>query len=74
MDVLIDFISGIGDAFLGVIDFVVSMVTDLVFLVQLLGDILLQIPTFFSWLPAEVSAVLVIGVSIASILKIAGRE
>ena len=74
MDVLISFISGIGDAILGVIDFVVSLVSDLVYLVTILGDILLQIPALFSWIPAEISGILIVGISIAAILKIAGRN
>lgn len=74
MDVLISFISGIGDAILGVIDFLVSMIGDLVYLVQIIGDIMLQIPALFSWIPPQISSIIIIGISIAGILRIAGRD
>ena len=74
MDALFDVLSMIGDAIVGVIDFVVSFVMDLVYIVQLIGSVLLQIPSFFSWLPAELSAIIVLGITVAAIYKIAGRD
>ena len=74
MNVIADFLGAIGQGIVGIIDFVVSFVTDLVYIVQLIGTILAQIPSFFSWLPVELAAIIVIGITVAAIYKIAGRD
>lgn len=75
MTSLFDILSAIGDAIIGVIDFVVSFFMDLVYIVQLIGSILLQIPSFFAgWLPPELAALIVLAITVASVYKIAGRD
>lgn len=74
MDALFQILSSIGDAIVGVIDFVVSFFMDLVYIVQLIGSILLQIPSFFSWLPAGLSTLIILIITVASVYKIAGRD
>ena len=74
MDVILDFLALIGEAITGTIDFVVSFVMDLVLIVQFMGFVLVQIPSFFVWLPPALSVILVVGVSAAAIYKIAGRD
>lgn len=74
MDAILDFLSLIGEAITGVIDFVVSFVMDLVYIIQVIGSVLAQIPAFFNWLPPELSAIIVVGISVAAIYKIAGRS
>lgn len=73
MGVIADFLSLIGEALIGIIDFIVSFVMDLVYIVQFIGYILIQIPSFFAWLPPTLSVLLVLGVSAAAIMRIAGR-
>lgn len=75
MTAVFDVLSAIGDAIVGVIDFIVSFFMDIVYIVQLLASVLLQIPSFFSaWLPPELAALLVITITVAAIYKIAGRD
>lgn len=75
MSAVFDVLSAIADAIVGVFDFIVSFLMDLVYIVQLIGSILLQIPTFFSaWLPPELAGLLVLIVTVAAIYKIAGRD
>lgn len=69
-----DFLSLIGEVITGVIDFVITFVMDLIYIIQVIGSVLAQIPSFFSWFPPELSTILVLGVSIAAIFKIAGRS
>lgn len=74
MNFIMDILGSIGEVIVGIIDFVVSFFTDLVYIVQLIGTILAQIPAFFSWLPVELSVIIVLGITVAAIYKIAGRD
>lgn len=71
---MFDVLAAIADAINGIIDFVVSFFMDIVYIVQLIGSILLQIPSFFSWLPPGFSTLIVIILTVASVYKIAGRD
>lgn len=73
MNAVIGFFEGIGTAIVGAFDFLVSLVGDIVYLVQLTGKILGQLPTYFSWLPAPVLAVVLIALTIAVVYQILGR-
>lgn len=74
MQALNSFLEGIGSAVMAFFDFVSSLIADTVYLVQLTGRMLAQIPGYFSWLPAPVLAVLVTAVTIAVLYKVLGRE
>lgn len=74
MQSIIDFLSSIGDAILAAIDFVISFFGDLIYIIQLTGKFLLQLPGFFSWLPAPVVGVLLTTFAFVVIYKITGRD
>lgn len=74
MQSIIDFLSSIGSAILAGIDFVVSFFEDLVYIIQLTGRFLAQLPSFFSWLPTPVVSVLLTTFAIVVVYKIAGRD
>lgn len=74
MDTIISFFSGIADAVTGFFSFLFSIVSDIVYLVQLTGKILLQIPAFFFWLPDQVLGLLVTILTIAVLYKVLGRD
>lgn len=74
MNALISFFQGIGRAITGAFDFVVSLFSDIVYMIQLTGKFVGQLPTYFSWMPAEISALLLILFAIVVIYKILGRE
>lgn len=74
MDGIIKFFQGIGDAIVAVFDFVVSLFSDLVYLIQLLGSALANMSGFLDWLPPEMVSLLLVLVSIVVIYKILGRE
>lgn len=69
-----DFLRGIGEAILSVIDFIISLFKDLVYMIQMLADVVVNIPTYFSWLPGEILAILIALISVVVIYKILGRE
>lgn len=74
MQAIVDFLSSIGSAILAGIDFLVSFFEDLVYIIQLTGRFLAQLPTFFSWLPTPVVSVLLTTFAIVVVYKIAGRD
>lgn len=75
MSAIFDLLSSIGEAIIGLFNFIVSFFMDLVYVVQLIGTILVQIPSFFaSWLPPEIASILVLIITVASVYKIAGRD
>ena len=59
---------------IAVVDFVISLVEDLIFVVSLLAQFVLKIPSLIGFFPTAVVSVLVITFSIVIIYKILGRE
>lgn len=74
MDAIIAFFNGIGDTISSVISFIISFFEDIVYVVKLTAKMLADIPSFFSWIPAEFIAIIVTIFSIIVIYKIMGRE
>lgn len=71
---LFDFISGIGTAIGALFNFVVSLIQDIVYMVQLTGKFVAQLPQFFTWLPSAVQVLIGITFSIVVVYKVIGRE
>ena len=74
MQAIIDFFNTVGNVISTVINFVVKMFSDLVMMLQLLAKFIVNIPSYFGWLPTSVVAVIVTIFSIVVIYKILGRE
>lgn len=74
MDAILQFFGGIADAVGAAFDFLVGLISDLVYLVQLTGKFLAQIPVYFSWLPAELLTLIVLIFTIVVLYKVLGRE
>lgn len=74
MDAIVSFFTGIGNFLVSVIDFVISFFSDLIYVIQLLGKVVLSIPSYFSWLPGGVSSLFITLFAIVVIYKILGRE
>lgn len=64
----------IGEFFSTVIDFVIGLVEDIVYVIKLTGETVLKIPEYFDWLPEAVVAVIVSAFAIVVIYKVLGRE
>lgn len=71
---MVGILQAIGNAIVSVVDFVISFFGDLIYAIQLLGKVVLQIPTYFAWMPPEVLALIVLIFAIVVIYKILGRE
>lgn len=74
MNAIIDFFVGIKDVFTSVVDFVIDFFSDLVYIIGLLGSFVLNIPMYFSWLPAEVVYLVATAFSIVVIYMILNRK
>ena len=73
MRAVLSFLSGIGEAVAGAFAFLWSFLQDIVYMVQLTGRLLAQIPSFFSWLPPELLALIVTALTLYVVLRIIGR-
>lgn len=74
MGALTDFLLGIGEGLLAVVTFVIDFFKDIAYLVKLTGEFVLKVPTYLSWLPAEVLALVVAIFTIVVLYKVLGRE
>lgn len=74
MQAIINFFSGIVDAVSAALDFLIGIVKDLVYVIQLTGKFLLQLPSYFSFLPSQLVSMVLLIFSIVVIYKILGRE
>lgn len=71
---LIKLIKNIGKIITTIVTFVISFFKDLVYVIELTGKFLAQLPSYFSWLPTELLTILLVIFSIVVIYKILGRE
>lgn len=53
MGALIDFFVGLGETIGSIIGFVVDLFADLLYVIGLLGKFVIEIPSYFLWLPEE---------------------
>lgn len=74
MSAIIDFFTGFADIISSIIDFVVGFFEDLIFVIKTLGEFLIHIPSYFSWLPGPAVALIVTTFSIVVIYMILGRQ
>ena len=74
MGQIVNFLKGIVDFFVGVIQFVIKLVGDLVYVVKLLGETVAHLPDYLQFLPSAVVAILVTTLAVVVIYKVLGRE
>lgn len=74
MQAILDFLEGFVETITSVVDFVIGFFDDIVYLIAITGQVLLQIPAYFSFLPSEIVSLLVVLFSLVVLYKILGRE
>lgn len=74
LDAIIGFLSGLVDLFVGIVDFVIGLIGDLAYLAQITGKAVAAIPSYFSWVPPQVLALLLSIFTVVVLYKILGRE
>lgn len=74
MGAIISFLQGIAAGVQAAIDFMLSMIQDVAYIVELLAKFVTQIPIYLSWLPEPLLALVVSLFAVVVIYKILGRE
>ena len=74
MEAIIKFFETLGQAFMAIINFVVKFVSDLVYIVQLLGEFSAAAPAWFTWIPPVAAYVIVLTLAVIVVLRLAGRD
>lgn len=69
-----EYIVGIGELFVSLYHFVLDFFSDIVYVVKLTAKFVANIPSYFSWLPAPVLALIVSIFAVVVIYKVLGRE
>jgi len=74
MQGLIDLFKGLADIISALVNFVIGIVMDLLYVISLLGSLILKIPDMIGWLPS--ACITLVGTTFAIVLiyKILGRE
>lgn len=74
LDSIFEMLKNLVDSILSFFEFVVKLVKDLVYVIELVGETVADIPNYFSWFPTELLAILLPIFAIVVIYKILGRD
>lgn len=74
MQALIDFFKGFADIVSSLVNFVIGVVQDLLYVIQLLGSLIVKIPEMIGWLPSACITLVATLFAVVLIYKILGRE
>ena len=74
MKAITDFLGGIGNGLMMIVDFVISFFEDVAYIIKLTGEFVLKIPEYLSFLPPSVLAIVVSIFTVVVIYKVLGRE
>lgn len=74
MKAIIDMLTGFFDLIGQLVQFIFDLLGDLVFVLGLLTQFVVEIPSYFLWLPSAVISVVVVGFSIVVIYMILNRK
>ena len=74
LDSIFNILSQIGDFFTSVGKFIVKLFNDLVYVIQLIGETVADLPNYFGWLPSELLSILLSIFAIVVIYKVLGRD
>ena len=74
LEELVELFEDFIDSVMSVIDFVIGIIEDTVYMVKLTASFVAKIPDLFSWLPAEAVTLLVSIFAVVVIYKVLGRE
>jgi phage-related protein len=69
-----EILQNIGNFFSTVWDFIINFFTEIVYIIKLLASVVANIPSYFTWLPGSVIALIGLAVALVVIYKVVGRE
>lgn len=71
---IIEFFEGLSNIVSTVVNFVVTLFTDFVFVLKLIFTTVTNIAGYFYWLPSTLITLLLTGISVVVIYKVIGRD
>ena len=71
---MLNALKNIGNLLVSVVNFIIGLFEDLVYMVKLLGKFLVELPNYFIWLPEPLVAMIVLIFGLVVCYKILGRE
>lgn len=74
MEDLINLVKEIGQFIANAFDFLLDLIEDIVYMIELTAKSVGKIPDYFSWLPSSIVAMIVAIFAIVVIYKVLGRE
>lgn len=74
MGAIVDFFTGLADIIVSLVEFVFQTISDLVYMIGLLGSMIANLPAYFGWIPSAIVSSIMVIFSIVVIYKILGRE
>ena len=67
-------LQNIANFFVSIWEFITHVFEEIVYIIKLLGAAVASIPSYFTWLPGSVIALILVTIAIVVIYKVAGRE
>lgn len=74
MKVIFSYFTTLIDSIVALIEFLISLLRDVVYLVGLLAEMLPVSHSFFTWLPAGLTATLGMTLAVVVVLRVLGRD
>lgn len=74
MSGIIQFFTGIADIISAIVNFIVTIFKDFVYVIKLLFNTTRNIQIYFNWLPSTIATLIVTAIAIAIIYKVLGRD
>lgn len=74
MEDLIKLVKEIGNFIADAFDFLLDLIADIVYMIELTAKSVSKIPDYFDWLPASIVGMIVAIFAIVVIYKVLGRE
>lgn len=74
MSAILDFFVSLGNVITSLVQFVIKLVQDLFYIINLLTNLLLSLPSMIGWLPSACITLVISIFSIVVIYKIMGRD
>lgn len=71
---IIEFFQNIADGVVAAVQYLGDLLSDIAYMITLVGSFVAKIPNYFSWLPSTVVALIVMAFTIVVVYKILGRE
>lgn len=74
MEAIVSMLNSIGNFIASIVDVVLGLVQDVVYVIQITAKTVASIPTYFTWLPTAAAGLIVTIFGVVVVYKVIGRE